>query len=101
MHDRLVSRRIDALHQCVLVFICNSVVSVRRGFLFLYRLRCFIVTLPGPFIKLFLTSDLEIWYILQSVQRKTNALILLSGYGALLRICYFIFIFFVLFVCLI
>ena len=31
MHDRFVSRRTDALHQCFLVFICNYVVSVRRG----------------------------------------------------------------------
>ena len=74
------------------MFICNYVVSVRMGFFFLLVLGvgwfCFIVTLPGP-------SDLETWYILQSVQRKTNALILLSGYGAILRICFFLSIYFV------
>ena len=46
-----------------------------------------------------LNSDLETWYILQSVQRKTNALILLSGYGAILRICFlFIYLFIFCFV---
>ena len=37
----------------LLMFICNYVVSVLRGFLFLGawdRLHCFIVTPPGPFI---------------------------------------------------
>ena len=57
-------------------------------------LRCFIVTLTGPSIYLFLTFDLETWHILKSVQQKTNALIFLSGNGAILRVFFFFFFFF-------
>ena len=58
------------------------------------RLRCFIVTLPRPSI-LFLTSDLElgIFLVYSSISEDKNALILPSGYGAILCIYLFIALF--------
>ena len=59
-------------------------------------MRCFILTLPGPSIYLFLTSGIKTWHILQSLQQKTNALILLSDYGAIVLFIYL----FICYVCL-